>query len=177
MNILASDLYRDLELDQLFLNQLKDLFDAEHRIRDVLPKFVEKATSRQLKDVFLSHIRDTELHIQRLQQVFRRIAEMPQRETCDACRGLVKEAGYLLAAAGASSVIDAGLLLAAQRIEHYEIGGYRWAQSLAVRLNNDEVAAILNLTLEEEKEMDLLLAAVAEITCARGITLARSVPQ
>ena len=161
MGLFTSDNYQDLK--GLFLNQLRDLYDAEHRIADVLPKMEAKAISTQLRDAFKKHLLETEEHIKRLDEVFVMLGVEAKREACEACKGLIREGQEMLDATGSHYVIDAGLILSAQRVEHYEIAGYGGARALALKLGLVDVAEILEDTLDEEKDADLTFTSIAEI--------------
>ena len=104
-------------LRDLFVSQLQDLYDAEHRLTDALPKMADAAHARTLKSAFESHLRETQTHITRLEQVFTLVAEEPKRETCEAIKGLIAEGDEVVGAEGDRAVIDAALIAAAQRVE------------------------------------------------------------
>ena len=149
-------------LDELFLAQVQDLYDAEQRLTKALPKMEESANDAMLKQAFSSHLAETERHVERLEEVFRLIGEKPKAETCEAMKGLIKEGEEILSATGNPDVLDAGLIAAAQRVEHYEIAGYGTARALAKQLGHLDVADLLGTTLEEEAEADRKLTSVAE---------------
>jgi ferritin-like metal-binding protein YciE len=149
-------------LDELFLCELRDLYDAEHRLTDALPKLAEKASSAELKSAFQNHLRETEKQIERLESVFEELGQKAERETCDAMIGIIKEGDAVLDASGESHVLDAALIAAAQRAEHYEIAGYGTARSFAQQLGQSYAAELLEQTLEEEKGADQKLTAIAE---------------
>lgn len=159
MNLFFSETYDDLR--HLLVNQLRDLYDAEHRILENFPAVIEKATSSELRLALEDHKHETEGHISMLKQVFEKLGEQPKRATCEACKGLIKEGSTLLDARGNPAVIDAGLILAQQRIEHYEIAGHGGARALAIQLGETEVAELLGEILEEEKAADATLSSVA----------------
>jgi ferritin-like metal-binding protein YciE len=149
-------------LDCLFHMELKDLYDAEHRLTETLPKLAEKASSPELKKAFQNHLRETEKQIERLESIFERIGEEAKREKCDAMVGIIKEGSQILDATGEPHVIDAALIAAAQRAEHYEIAGYGTARSFAQQLGNSYAAELLEATLNEEKGADQKLTGIAE---------------
>jgi ferritin-like metal-binding protein YciE len=158
-------LFTNLEfnsLDDLFLNQLEDLYDAENRIVKALPKMVETAVNPDLKAAFSSHLRQTEGHVQRLESIFNQLGKEPKRETCEAMKGLLREAEEMLSAKGDPEVRDAALIAAAQRVEHYEMSGYGSARTFALQLGQHSIARILQTTLEEEAAADKKLTQVAE---------------
>ena len=149
-------------VEDLFLEELRDLYDAENQLLKALPKMAEAAAAPALKTAFSQHLEQTKGHVGRLDRVFRELAAKPSGETCEAMKGLVKEGEQFVEAKGDPSVRDAGLIGAAQRVEHYEMAGYGTARTLAKRLGYQEIATILQQTLEEEGEADRKLTAVAE---------------
>jgi len=149
-------------LNDLFLHQLEDLYDAEQRLTSALPQMAEAATSPQLKQAFHTHLDQTRTHVTRLEQVFHRIGAEPKRETCPAMKGLIKEGQEMIDAKGDSTVRDAALIAAAQRVEHYEMAGYGTVRNFAQHLGMDDVAQLLQKTLDEEGETDKLLTQLAE---------------
>ena len=149
-------------LNDLFVHELKDLYDAENRITEALPKMAEAASSPALKSAFNEHLRQTENQISRLEQVFQRIGTEPKRETCVAIKGIIAEGEQMVSAQGDSTVRDAGLIAAAQRVEHYEIAGYGTVRTLARQLGMADVAQILQTTLDEEGDTDKKLTQIAE---------------
>ncbi len=148
--------------EDLFEGQLQDLYDAENRLIDALPKMAEAASSAQLKQAFTAHLRETEGHVTRLEQVFRALGKPAKRETCAAMKGLIAEGEEIIKAEADSAVKDAGLIAAAQRVEHYEIAGYGSARTFAQYLGHSQVAGILESTLAEEKSADQKLTTIAE---------------
>jgi ferritin-like metal-binding protein YciE len=149
-------------VQDLFLAELRDLFDAENQLLKALPKLADAATAPALKMAFTRHWEQTKGHVARLDRVFRELGTKPSGETCEAMKGLVKEGEDFVQAKGEPSVRDAGLIGAAQRVEHYEMAGYGTARTLAKRLGYQEIATVLQLTLEEEGQADRKLTAVAE---------------
>lgn len=149
-------------LNDLFIDQIRDLYDAEQRITDALPKMVEAAHSPDLKQAFDSHLQETRGHVTRLENIFRQIGVETKRETCQAMKGIIDEGEQMVKAKGSSDVKDAALIAAAQRVEHYEIAGYGTARTFALQLGRQEVANILQQTLQEEKMADEKLNRVAE---------------
>jgi ferritin-like metal-binding protein YciE len=122
----------------------------------------EAASSNQLKSAFSHHLEETRQHVSRLESIFQHIGEKSSGETCEAMKGLIKEGEMLVKAEGDPDVRDAGLIGAAQRVEHYEIAGYGTARSLARRLGEHQMAETLQQTLNEEAEADKKLTSVAE---------------
>jgi ferritin-like metal-binding protein YciE len=149
-------------LRDLLMEELRDLYSAETQLLDALPKMAEAANSNQLKSAFSHHLEETREHVSRLERIFQQIGEKPSGETCEAMKGLIKEGETLVKAEGEPDVRDAGLIGAAQRVEHYEIAGYGTARSLAGRLGEGQIAETLQKTLNEEAEADKKLTAIAE---------------
>ena len=146
----------------LFVDQLEDLYDAEQRLTQALPKMSDAANSNQLKQAFRQHLTETQGHVSRLETIFRQLGTDPKRETCQAMKGLISEGEEIVDAKGDPAIKDAALIAAAQRVEHYEISGYGTARSFALRLGRTEAANLLQQTLEEEKAADQKLNQIAE---------------
>jgi ferritin-like metal-binding protein YciE len=144
------------------VEELRDLYSAETQLLDALPKMAEAASSNQLKSAFSHHLEETRQHVSRLERIFQQIGENSSGETCEAMKGLIKEGEILVKAEGEPDVRDAGLIGAAQRVEHYEIAGYGTARSLARRLGESQIAETLQQTLNEEAEADKKLTSIAE---------------
>lgn len=149
-------------LDDLFVEQLQDLYDAEKRLAKALPKMEAAASSPALRAAFRDHLRETEQQINRLEQIFQQLGCEAERETCEAMKGLIAEAEEMVQAKGDPDVKDAALIAAAQRVEHYEIAGYGTVRTFAERLGHHEVARLLQETLDEEGNTDKKLTALAE---------------
>jgi ferritin-like metal-binding protein YciE len=149
-------------LRDLLLEELRDLYSAENQLVDALPKMAETASSSQLKTAFEQHLEQTRRHVSRLENIFQEIGEKAAGETCEAMKGLIKEGETLIKSEGPAEIRDAGLIGAAQRVEHYEIAGYGTARSLARRLGDERVASVLQETLQEEAEADKKLTTIAE---------------
>jgi ferritin-like metal-binding protein YciE len=160
MGIFTSETFNSLE--DLFNHELKDLYDAEIRITEALPKMADKAKSPRLKQAFKSHLQQTEKHVERLKSIFEHRGCEAEREKCDAMVGLIKEGSNVLSAEGDADVLDAALIAAAQRVEHYEIAGYGTARSFAQQLGDNYSAELLEQTLDEEKQTDVQLTQIAE---------------
>lgn len=157
--------FNQLKLDSLrdlFIEELRDLYSAETQLVEALPKVVETADASELKSAIEHHLDETRGHVDRLETIFQEIGEDPSGETCEAMKGLIKEAEILLKAKGDPAVRDAGLIGAAQRVEHYEIAGYGTARSLARRLGHQEIAELIEKTLNEESKADEKLTSIAE---------------
>ncbi|HTW94804.1 MAG TPA: ferritin-like domain-containing protein [Tepidisphaeraceae bacterium] len=149
-------------LNDLFVQQLEDLYDAEKRLTDALPKMAQAATSPQLRQAFESHLAETRGHVNRLETVFSRLGKTPERETCAAMKGLIKEGEDMINAKGDPAVRDAGLIAAGQRVEHYEMAGYGTVRTFAQQLGLSDVANILQQTLNEEGQADHKLTEIAK---------------
>ena len=151
--------------DDLLVAQLKDLYDAEHRLVDALPKMASAASSPHLKEAFLDHLDQTREHVHRLEKVFGILGLQPERETCQAMKGLIAEGGEVMEAKGDAAVRDAALIAASQRVEHYEMAAYGSARTFAQRLGFAPAASLLQATLDEEGAADKKLTelAVSEI--------------
>jgi ferritin-like metal-binding protein YciE len=148
--------------EDLFKEQIEDLYDAEHRLTDALPKMAEAASSTQLKQAFQDHLTETQGHVSRLEQIFGELNIEPKRSTCQAMKGLVAEGEEMIKAKGDPDIKDAALIAAAQRVEHYEISGYGTARSFAQRLGLTQAVSLLQQTLQEEKAADEKLNDIAE---------------
>jgi ferritin-like metal-binding protein YciE len=149
-------------LQDLLVDELQDLYDAEHQLTKALPKMVDTATSTQLRDAFSNHLKETENQIKRLEQVFEAMGEKAERKTCPAMQGLIKEANENIKEEMADEVKDAALIASGQRVEHYEIAGYGTARTFAEVLGLDDVAKLLQQTLDEEGAADEKLTQVAK---------------
>jgi len=149
-------------LNDLFLEQTQDLYDAESRLVEALPKMAEGAKTRELQQAFRNHLKETKVHVTRLEQVFEAIDEKPKKKTCHAMKGLLKEGEEALEAEGDERVRDAALIAAAQRVEHYEISSYGTLRALAEHLDMPDVAKLLQQTLDEEGEADKKLTSICE---------------
>ena len=149
-------------LRDLLIEESRDLYSAETQLLDALPKMAEAASSSELKSAFSHHLEETKGHVSRLERVFQQMGEKSSGEVCEAMKGLIKEGEILVKAEGDPDVRDAGLVGAAQRVEHYEIAGYGTARSLARRLSETQIADTLQQTLQEEAQADKKLTAIAE---------------
>ena len=150
--------------EDLFEQQLKDLYDAEHRITEALPKMADAASSPELKHAFQTHLRETEQQIKRLEDIFKQLGKTAERETCMAIKGLIAEGDEMIKAKGDAHVKDAGLIAAAQRVEHYEMAGYGSARTFAQKLGHTQAASLLQTTLDEEGATDKKLTTIAEMS-------------
>ncbi len=154
---------KDSMLEEFFCDELKDIYWAEKHLVKTLPKMNKAATSAELKQAFADHLETTKVHVTRLEQVFELMGKKPQAKKCDAMAGITEEgAGIIEETETGTATRDVGLILAAQKVEHYEIATYGGLAQLARTLGRDDVAEILSETLAEEKEADDLLTEVAE---------------
>jgi ferritin-like metal-binding protein YciE len=149
------------KLEDLFLHLLKDVYHAEKQILRALPKMAKSAESEELRRAFENHRAETEQQVQRLEQVFEMLGKKPRGETCDAIMGLVEEAKEVMQEAEDPDVMDAGMLAAAQAVEHYEIARYGTMRAWAEELGMNDAARLLQQTLDEEKKTDKLLSEIA----------------
>ena len=149
-------------LDKLLVHELKDLHSAEIQMVEALPKMAKAATHPDLKKAFLDHLSETKKHVTRLEKIFSTMDFQPGGHRCEAMAGLIKEGSGMIHADAEPTVRDAGLISAAQRVEHYEIAAYGTAVALATKLGNHEVAEALRETLEEEGKADRDLTHLAE---------------
>jgi ferritin-like metal-binding protein YciE len=149
-------------MEDLFLEQVEDLYDAERRLVKALPKMAEASTSQTLRQAFESHLVETEAHVSRLENVFRTLGQDPKAHTCDAMKGLISEGEDMVSDIDQSSLRDAGLIAAANRVEHYEIAAYGSARTFAEILGLSDAASLLEQTLQEEKKADQKLTQLAE---------------
>jgi ferritin-like metal-binding protein YciE len=148
-------------LKHLYVEELKDLYSAESQMVKALPKMVKAATSEDLRAGFSSHLEQTKEHVARLEKIFQALGESPKGKKCKGMEGLIKEGGEMIEEDPAAEELDAGLISAAQRVEHYEIAGYGCVRTYATLLGEDAAAALLAKTLEEEKETDQKLTELA----------------
>ena len=151
-------------LQALYIEELRDLYSAETQITKALPKMIKAASHDELKTAFQEHLDQTMGQIERLEKIFEKLGKSPKGKTCKAMEGLVEEAAELLKEGKDAdpSVLDAGLIAAAQRVEHYEIAGYGTVRTYAETLGDDEAAGLLQETLDEEAETDRRLTDLAE---------------
>jgi ferritin-like metal-binding protein YciE len=150
-------------MEDLFVEQIQDLYDAELRLVKALPKMAEAATNAELRNAFEGHLQETEGHVQRLERVFEELGQEAKKETCEAMKGLIKEGEQTMDIED-PALRDAALIAAANRVEHYEMAGYGTARTLATSLGLSQSANLLEQTLEEEKKADATLTQIAEQT-------------
>ncbi len=150
-------------LKELYLDELRDIYNAENQLVKALPKMAEAATSDDLRSGFEEHLKQTQGHVQRLEQIFNNLGEKPTGKKCKGMEGLVKEGKEMIEEEGLEGeTLDAGLISAAQRVEHYEIAAYGCVRTYANLLGQNDAAELLEATLEEEKETDEKLTTLAE---------------
>ncbi len=148
-------------LQQLYLKELRDLYSAENQITDALPKLIDAAHNSELKNALQDHLNVTQTQIARLEQIFQSLNEKPSGETCSGMKGVIKEGDEMVSAGGDPSTVDAGIISAAQRVEHYEMAGYGTVRTYAKLLGRDQDATLLQQTLDEEEEADQTLTQIA----------------
>ncbi len=149
-------------LKELYVEELKDLFSAENQLTKALPKMAKAASSDELRQGFEEHLEQTRGHVQRLQQIFEQLGEKATGKKCLGMEGLVKEGAETMGEDFEDAMMDAALIAAAQRVEHYEIAGYGSVIAYADLLGESEQASLLRETLEEEKETDKKLTELAK---------------
>jgi ferritin-like metal-binding protein YciE len=149
-------------LRKLYVEELRDVYNAENQLLKALPKMAKGASSEELRQGFEDHLEETREHIERLEEIFKALDEKPTGKTCKAMKGLVEEGSEILKEDGEDSVLDAGIIAAAQKIEHYEIATYGTLRTWANLLGEDEAAELLQETLDEEGDTDKRLNELAE---------------
>jgi ferritin-like metal-binding protein YciE len=149
------------DLHSLFIHELKDLYSAEKQLTKALPKMAKAATNEDLRHAFEQHLEETETQIDRLDEIFETLQVSPRGPKCAAMEGLIEEGKKLLEEDADPNVLDAALICAAQRVEHYEIAGYGCVRALAEQLGMTDLAAELQDTLDEEKETNDKLTQLA----------------
>jgi len=149
-------------IKELYIKELKDLYDAENQITQALPKMAEAASSPQLKSAFQQHLQQTQEQIKRLEQIFGKLGETSTGVKCKGMAGLIAENEELLKKPADPDVKDAGLIAGAQKVEHYEIAGYGTVRTFAQHLGDQEAVRLLQQTLDEEGETDKKLTRLAE---------------
>jgi len=149
-------------LQDLFVETLKDLYYVEKKLVNALPKMMGKATSSDLKEAIESHLAETETHVQRLEQVFQLLDQRAVAKKCEAMEGLIKEAEEVTEEIQDEETLDAAIISSAQTVEHYEIARYGTLACWALEIGNSEISELLEQTLEEEKAADDKLSSLAE---------------
>lgn len=148
-------------LDELFVHEITDLYDAEHQLMKALPKMIGAATFADLKLVLNEHFRQTRSQLQRLEEVFELTGKQVLRHPCEAMRGILREGAEVLEQTLGGAIRDAAIIGAAQRVEHYEMAGYGTARTYAYLLGYGQAAQKLQMTLDEEEQADKKLTQVA----------------
>jgi len=149
-------------LGELLQEELKDIYDAEKQLTKALPKLAKKASASELQEAFEDHLRQTEQHIERLEQVFDQLGMPARGKKCEGMKHLIAEGDEMIADAEDDATRDALMISAAQKVEHYEIASYGTLRTWANLLGKGDIAALLEDTLEEEKETDERLTGIAE---------------
>ena len=149
-------------LKELYIDELKDLYNAENQLIKALPKMAKAASSDELRQRFEEHLEQTKGHVQRLEKIFQTLGDSPKGKTCKGMEGLIKEGSEVMEEDFEDSLMDAALIGAAQRVEHYEIAAYGTVSAFAEELGETDQASLLNKTLEEEKQTDEKLTTLAE---------------
>jgi len=149
-------------LQSLFVEELKDIYHAEKQLVQALPRIAKSAHSPELRDAFTSHLKETEGHVERLQQIFQELGLAARGKRCKGMEGLLEEGKEIMEEEGEGPVIDAALIAAAQRVEHYEIAAYGCLRTYAGLLGYDNAVKLLSGTLSEEEAADEKLNSIAE---------------
>jgi ferritin-like metal-binding protein YciE len=156
-------------LEALYIDELKDLWSAEKQILKALPRMIRAAGDKDLKRAFTQHERQTRQHVTRLERIFKQLDASPRGKKCVGMEGLLEEGAELIKEKPDQDVLDAGLISAAQHVEHYEMAGYGTVRTWARLLGRDDHAALLQQTLNEEGETDKLLTSLAEAVNVEAI--------
>jgi ferritin-like metal-binding protein YciE len=161
--------------EDLFVDELKDLYNAEQQLTRALPKMAKAATTPELRQAIEAHLEETREQVRRLEQVFEEIGVPAKGKTCQAMKGLIEEGQEMIKQGMESEVLDAGIIGAAQRVEHYEIAGYGTARTMAETLGHKRAVKLLEQTLKEEKATDEKLTRIAEsVVNARAVEVGAS---
>ena len=158
----AQEQGQDNGLQELLIEELRDIYHAEGQLLKALPKMAKAATSERLKEAFERHLEETETHVERLEQVFESMGEPVKGKKCKAMEGLLEEGKEIMEEHAESPLLDAALICAAQKVEHYEIASYGTVCTWAELLGLEEVSGLLRETLDEEKTTDETLTEIAE---------------
>ena len=157
------DKMKSSPLHKFFLSALKDIYFAENAIIEALGKMQQAATTEELKEAFEDHQLQTQKHVSRLEKIFRLLEETPEKKECEAIKGIIKEGEEIIKSTEEGSMTrDAALIIAAQKVEHYEIATYGGLAQLAITMGHDKVADLLEKTLQEEEDTDYNLTDIAE---------------
>jgi ferritin-like metal-binding protein YciE len=157
-------------LEALYIDELKDLWSAEKQILKALPRMIRAAGDKDLKRAFTQHERQTRQHVTRLERIFKQLDASPRGKKCVGMEGLLEEGAELIKEKPDQDVLDAGLISAAQHVEHYEMAGYGAVRTWARLLGRDDQADLLQQTLDEEGETDKLLTSLAEAVNVEAIS-------
>jgi ferritin-like metal-binding protein YciE len=149
-------------IEDLFLEELKDLYSAEKQITKALPKMVKAASTQKLSAAFDSHLQETKGQVERLEEIFEKLGKRGTGKTCEGMKGVLEEGAEVIQEIEKGPVRDAALIAAAQRVEHYEIAGYGSVRSFAELLGKQDIVELLEETLEEEKAADEKLTKISE---------------
>jgi len=149
-------------LEELLQDELKDIYDAEKQLTKALPKLAKKATAAELKSAFEEHLAQTQRHVERLEEAFEQLGMPARGKKCEGMQHLIAEGEDMIAEADDDAVRDAVMIASAQKVEHYEIASYGTLRTWATLLGKPEIAALMEETLEEEKETDQTLTSIAE---------------
>jgi ferritin-like metal-binding protein YciE len=149
-------------LQELLVDEMRDLYSAENQLLKALPKMSKKASNAQLKKAFETHTRETEGHVQRLQKAFEKLGKKPTGKKCAAMEGLIEEGKEMMGEDMDDDTMDAALIAIAQKVEHYEIASYGTVRTWAQQVGDDQLAKVLQQTLDEEGKTDKLLTELAE---------------
>jgi ferritin-like metal-binding protein YciE len=149
-------------LQDLLVEEMRDLYNAENQLLKAMPRMARKASNPQLKKAFETHMRETEGHVQRLQKIFDKLGKKPTGKKCAAMEGLIEEGKEMMGEDMEEDTMDAALISIAQKVEHYEIASYGTVRTWAEQLGDDQAAKLLQQTLDEEGRTDKLLTELAE---------------
>lgn len=149
-------------LETLLVQEIKDLYSAETQLVKALPKMAKAASNEDLKEGFKGHLEETKVHVERLEEIAKLLDATPRGKVCKAMKGLVEEGAEAIGEEGDPVLRDLALIIAAQKVEHYEISGYGSARTLAEWLGLDDVVTLLQSTLDEEGATDKKLTAISE---------------
>jgi ferritin-like metal-binding protein YciE len=152
------------DLNELYIDELKDLYNAENQILKALPKMIDSASDADLKNALQDHMSQTQGHVTRLEQIFDNLGEKPSGKVCRGMQGVLEEGSEILKETAEGPVKDAGMISAAQRVEHYEMAGYGSVIAFAKLLNDNDAVDLLQETLDEEVAADSKLSKIAEST-------------
>ena len=162
-------------LEELFVEELKDLYHAEKQLVKALPKMAKAATSEQLRKAFTDHLEQTKNHVLRLEQVFETVDETAKTKVCKGMQGLIEEGQETIAEDALEQLADLGLIAAAQKVEHYEISGYGTMRTFAQILGHQEAVRLLSETLKEEEAADKLLSGISQSLLKESLAMSAQV--